>query len=64
MIKNIPPPLGETCHVSPWREPMPAKNFSSHLSPHLVPNSVSAHLSVLRREKIKLGETIFKLFQL
>jgi hypothetical protein len=64
MSKHIRPPIGETCHVSPWREPMPAKNFSSHLSPHLVPNSVSAHLSVLRSETRTLSETIFKLFQL
>ena len=42
-------PPGVTCHVSPCREPMPAKNLSSHLSPHLVPSTVSAHLSVLRR---------------
>ena len=45
---DIRSPLGDTCHVSPCREPIPAKNFSSHLSPHLVPSSVSAHLSVLR----------------
>jgi len=28
---------------------MPLKNLSSHLSPHFVPSSVSAHLSVLRK---------------
>lgn len=49
--------LGDTCHVSPCREPMPSKNFSSHLSPHFVPNSVSAHLSVLRSRKMKLSGT-------
>uniref|UniRef100_A0A0V0HF94 Putative ovule protein n=1 Tax=Solanum chacoense TaxID=4108 RepID=A0A0V0HF94_SOLCH len=38
--------LSDACQVSPCREPMPAKNFSSHLSPHFVPNSLSAHLSV------------------
>lgn len=54
---NIRSLLGDTCHVSPWREPMPLKNLSSHLSPHFVPSSVSAHLSVLRKCNQGVGST-------
>lgn len=43
-------PLEDKCHVSPCRVPTPWSNFSSHLSPHFVPKSVSAHLSVLHRQ--------------